>query len=288
MKTLSRSLIPNDFIYYRSGSRVFFDYYRKYTNNIVERIGKGYEFWTAWHIFPGCWSIIVEKNDTELTRIDLKKAGISHGIIWWTPMRRLDKPAGWWKVPTWFTKKNIHSSRSAFSIFDHPDYWNKWIAPARAHRRKVIENIENGTIEISTNCSLDDFLILYQDTPVHDGEKSSRIRMTRKLLSDHELGYRIYTASVGGRVLAGAIFIDEGVTSEYWVSFYHADSHPYHLGIALIDRWMLDSYELSIQYCDLDHMRDSGQSRSYAGYTQFKSGLADHDVYFHDMWIRIF
>ena len=68
--------------------------------------------------------------------------------------------------------------------------------------------------------------------------------MTRKLLKDRESGYRIYTASVGGRVLAGAIFIDEGVTSEYWVSFYHRDSHPYHLGIALLDRWFLDSYEL--------------------------------------------
>ena len=40
MKTLSRSLIPTDFSYYRTGSRVFFDYYKKYTDNIVERIGK--------------------------------------------------------------------------------------------------------------------------------------------------------------------------------------------------------------------------------------------------------
>lgn len=78
------------------------------------------------------------------------------------------------------------------------------------------------------------------------------------------------------------------MTSEYWVSFYYPDSHPYHLGVALLDRWMLDSYELSIQYCDLDHMRDSGQSASYAGYTQFKSSIADHDAYFHDMWIKFF
>ncbi len=288
MKTLSRSFIPLDFTYYRTGSRLFYEYYCKYTNNIIERIGNWYEFWTGFQIFPGVWSVTLEKNDTELTQTELQKSWISHGIIWWTPMRRLEKPVWWWRVPRWFTRKNIHSSRSAFMILNRSDYWNKWAAPARSHRRKVIENIEKGTIEISTACSLDDFLSLYQDTPVHDGEKSSRIRMTRKLLEDRESGYRIYIASVGGRVLAGAIFIDEGVTSEYWVSFYHTDSHPYHLGIALMDRWMLDSYEKWIKYCDLDHMRDSGQSRSYAGYTQFKSGLADHDIYFHDMWIRIF
>jgi hypothetical protein len=288
MKSLHRSLIPLDFSYYRTGSRVFYEYYRKYSSSIVERIGKWYEFWTAWQALPGWWSVTIEKQDTELSVTDLKKSGISHGIIWWTPMRRIEKPRWWWRLPTWFTQKNIHSSRSAFSILDRPDYWNKWTTSARAHRRRILQNIENGTIEISTTCSLDDFLRIYQDTPVHDREKFSRIRMTRKLLENSESWYRIYTASVWGRVLAGAIFIDEGVTSEYWVSFYHPDSHPYHLGIALLDRWMLDSREKSIKYCDLDHMRDQWQSVSYAGYTQFKSSIADHDVYFHDMWIKFF
>ncbi len=288
MKTLPRSSIPIDFSYYRTGSRLFYDYYRRYTNLIIERIGKWYEFWTAWQLLPGCWSVIIEKNDAEITKERLQKSWISHGIICWTPMRRTEKPRGWWRVPTWYTKRNIHSSRSAFSILDRPDYWNKWIAPARAHRRKVLQNVENGTIEISSDCSLVDFLSVYRDTPVHDREKWSRIRMTRKLLGSQESAYRIYTASVWWRVLAGAIFIDEGVTSEYWVSFYHSDSHPYHLGIALMNQWMLDSYTNWIQYCDLDHMRDSGQSGSYAGYTQFKSSIADHDVYFHDMWIKIF
>ncbi len=288
MKTLSRSLIPPDFTYYRTGSRLFYEYYRRYTSHIVSRIGQWYEFWIAWNIFPGWWSVTIEKNDTELTITDLKKSGISHGIIWWTPMRAMEKPKWWWQVPSWFTKKNIHSSRSAFSIIDHSDYWNKWTAPARAHRRKVLANIEHGTIEILSDSWLDDFLLLYQSTPVHDSEKWSRIRMTRKLLQNQESGYRIYTAAVWGRVLAGAIFIDEGLTSEYWVSFYHQDSHPYHLGIAIMDRWFLDSYKNWIQYCDLDHMRDTFQSSKYSGYTKFKESIADHDVYFHDMWIKIF
>lgn len=35
-------------------------------------------------------------------------------------------------------------------------------------------------------------------------------------------------------------------------------------------------------------MRDQYQSRSYAGYTKFKESIVDHDVFFHDLWVKIF
>ena len=54
---------------------------------------------------------------------------------------------------------------------------------------------------------------------------------------------RIYIAYIDDIPLAGAIYIDEGVTSEYFTSFYSLESHPYHLGIAMMDRWFLDSYQ---------------------------------------------
>jgi hypothetical protein len=288
MKTLARSFIPTDFSYYRTGSRVWFDYYKKYTRLIVGKIGMGYEFFTAFCIFPGFYSITLEKHDEELTRDHLKKSGISHGIVWWTPMRKIEKPKGWWRVPTWFTRYDIHSSRSAFSILDRADYWNKWTGSARAHRRHVLENRSIGKIRISNNATLEEFLSLYASTKIHDPHKSFVAHMTKKLFTESESSYRIYIAYVDDIPLAGALFIDDWVTSEYWASFYHQDSHPYHLGIALMDQWYLDSYENWIQYCDLDHMQDVGQSSGYAGYTQFKSSIADHDVYFHDMWIKIF
>lgn len=49
--------------------------------------------------------------------------------------------------------------------------------------------------------------------------------------------------TIDGKVLAGAIFIDEDVTSEYFTSFYSRDAYEYHLGIAMMDAWFLDSYE---------------------------------------------
>ncbi len=288
MKTLLRNLIPDDFVYYRTGSRIFREYYRKYSNLIIENVGKGNEFFTAFRSFPGFWSITAEKHDEEITRDQLKAVWISHGIIFWTPLRRIEKPKGWIRMPRWFTKWDIHSSRSAFSILDREDYYNKWSSSARAHRRHVLENISLGKIRIDTTATIEDFLVFYNSTKIHDPHKSFVARMTAKLFQSTQSDYRVYIVYVDDRPLAGAVFIDEWTTSEYWASFYHEDSRPYHLGIAIMDQWFLDSYKNWIQYCDLDHMRDRGQSLWYAWYTKFKESIADYDVYFHDMWIRIF
>lgn len=290
MKTLSRSLIPIDFSYYRTGSRVWYDYYRKYTWLIIHRIGSGYEFIKAGRIIGNIYSVIAEKIDTEPTREMLTELGIKHGIIFWWPMRVMERPKWWIRLPNIFHRLEwfFHSSRSSFSIIDRADYWNKWIAPARAHRRKVLELIDSGTLRIEQITDLSTYLDIYRETRVPDPHKAYLTQwLTRKATIGID-DIRIYIAYVDGRPLAWAIFIDESITSEYFTSFYHVDSHPYHLGIALMDRWFLDSYELWIQYCDLDHMQDSGQSGSYAGYTQFKSSIADYDVYFHDMWIKFF
>lgn len=288
MKTLPRSDIPIDYTYYRTGSRIWFDYYKKFTRLLIWKIGSGYEFFTAFQALPGFYSITVEKNDIEINREILKKSWISHGIVWWTPIRKTDKSRGWWRVPTWFTKWDIHASRSAFSMLDTPEYWNKWSWSARAHRRHVLENRSIGKIRISSDESIEKFLELYNSTKIHDPNKLFVARMTDKLFSQKKDGYRVFMIYVDDVPLAGAVFIDEWVTSEYWASFYHEDARQYHLGIAMMDAWYLDSFRKWIRYCDLDHMRDSGQLSSYAGYTEFKSSIADHDIYFHDMWIRIF
>lgn len=287
MKTLHRKDIPTDFSYYRTGSKVFFEYYKKYSSKVIP-LGRNNEFITAFQILPGFWTISAEKHDIEITPDFLLKNGIYHGIVWWTPMHDTEKPKWWLRVPTWLTRWNIHSSRSAFSILDREDYWMKWSSKARAHRRHVLEDIQKGVIRIEKNISLEQFLEIYKDANIKDPNKGFVYRMTKKLFSEQKSWYRIFLAYVDNVPLAGALFLDERMTSEYWASFYARESHPYHLGIALMDAWYLDSYEKWIKYCDLDHMRDSWQSLGYAWYTKFKSSIADHDVYFHDMWVKIF
>lgn len=220
----------------------------------------------------------------------LKKLGIKHGIIFWWPMRMTQKPKWWFRFPRILLQyyEYFHSTRSAFSVLDRADYWNKWSPTARAHRRKILGFIESGKLRIDCITDPQVYLDIYKNVRVPDPNKAYLTQWCQRKFALGTENIRIYIAYIDDAPLAGAIFIDEGVTSEYFTSFYSRESHPYHLWIAIMDRWFLDSYEKWIQYCDLDHMRDRFQSSSYAGYTKFKESIADYDVYFHDMWIKIF
>lgn len=288
MKTLSRTLIPNDFTYYRTGSQIFYEYYKKYTSLKIWHIWYGFEFFKASPLFFYFMSITVEKQDIEPTKELLKKSWIHHGIILWTPMKKTQKPSGWFRVPTWFTKMNIWSSRSAFSLLDRVDYWNKWSSKARAHRKHILKNISSWKIFIDKNASVEEFLDIYIHTKIDDPNKDIIYNMTKKLFFETKTSYQIFIIYVDKKALAGAIFINEWVTSEYWASFYHEKSKPYHLWIAVMDAWFSESYKKWIKYCDLDHMQDTNQSSWFAWYTKFKTSIADYDVYFHDMWVKIF
>lgn len=288
MKTLCRSLIPKDFTYYRTWSQIFFEYYKKYTSLIIEQTGNWYEFLKANWLFFWFKSITVEKQDIEPTKEKLKKLWISHGIVFWTPMRVLKKPKGWWKIPTWFTKWDIHSSRSAFCVLDRKDYWNKWSGNARAHRKHVIENISLWKIYINENANLKEFLKLYKNTKINDPNKNFVYKMTKKLFLETKTSYQVIITYVENKPLAWAVFINQWITSEYFASFYHEDSKPYHLWIAIMDAWFSISYKKWMKYLDLDHMQDKNQLSWYAWYTKFKESIADFDVYFHDMWVKIF
>ena len=195
MKTLDRSDIPEDFTYYRSGSRVFYEYYKKYTKMIVFRIGKWYEFIKAWRIIGNIYRVNVEKIDQEPTVEKVRKQGTKHGVIWWWPMHKKEKPKGWFRLPTFLAKENFHSSRSAFSILDREDYWNKWVPSARAHRRKVHGLIEKWVLRIEQTLDMNVYLEAYKKTKVPDPFKSWLIRWSEGVRDlKLEENTRIYVA----------------------------------------------------------------------------------------------
>lgn len=160
------------------------------------------------------------------------------------------------------TRRLLHSSHSAFSLLDRSDYWNKWSPNARAHRRKIQDLIGEKRLQIIQTKDTELFLNIYSHTDIPDPNKDQLIDWLKKSFAISLDDMRIYIAYVDDIPLAGAIFIDEGVTTEYFTSFYHHDSKIYHLGIALMDRWFHDSYEKGMKYCDFDHMYDGRHTRS--------------------------
>jgi hypothetical protein len=247
-----------------------------------EFIGLNQLFWTQ------AYSILAFRTDAEITPEIAHQLGVKKGIVFWAPKSITLRPKWWYRLPTIFAKMLQHSSRTAFSVLDTPDYWKKWSPKARNHRRKIRGLIEEWTLQLKWSDHLEEYISVYEKTPVPDPYKAYLLHWCRSVSSRPNQKIRILMAYIQGEPLAGAIFIDEGATSEYFTSFYHKDAKPYHLWIAIMDYWFQDSYEKWFKYADLDHMRDRGQSKSLQGYTTFKESIADYDVYFHDIWVRFF
>lgn len=297
MKKLLRSQIPLDYHYYRSHSKAFFEYilHSEWRNTIkVEENG---EYAYIQHYFWWLFSIaFFEKCDIEPTKELLRKYGMNRGIIFWSGWRE-SCPIFIWESKSFFQKWWIrlgyyfshlyhHSTRSAFSVLDSQEYYKKWSSKARWHRNKIQKEYESGKITINTNTSLEDFLVVYRKTKIRHKWKAYNIWRQKYLSKNHSANIRIYTASVDGLILAGAIFLDDVPTSTYLIAFQDDRGKPYHLGLAIIDRWFLDSQKLGYRYLDFDHMRSIFDPFSYEGYTKFKSELAEYELSFWDIWVK--
>ena len=289
MKKLSPTELPEEYHYYRSHAR-------SYANYLVHSQGS----WTVlvdeveWfgYITHYCFLLfsyaVFEKSDIEPTRELLQKYGMKRGLVLWSGWHR-DRPIGsWWLRLGYVISRSFHhSTRSAFSVLDVQEYWKKWQSNMRGHRSKIHKLLQSGKISINTNASWEEFHLAYEKTKLPHGYKRYLIYRQNFLMNKHPEDFRIFLASVDGEVLAGAIFLDDCPTSTYLIAFQNNEAKRYHLGLALIDRWFADSYTLGYRYLDFDHMKDIFDSSGYAGYTQFKGEIADYDVRFWRVFMKL-
>ncbi|MDD2745243.1 MAG: GNAT family N-acetyltransferase [Candidatus Gracilibacteria bacterium] len=259
----------------------------KYNVSLIEEDGW---FGHVHHFFGGAFSMAyLEKCDIEPTYELFKKYGMKRGFAFWSGWRKTEpKSDGWWKYKYFFSRQYHHSTRSAFSVLDTPEYWKKWTSGPRGHRHKILRQVAEGIIEINMNASLEDFITAHRAT--RNSTKIGPLFITRQkfLCQHHPDSVRIFLASVEGKPLAGAAFLDDGVTSTYLIAFQHPLGKRYHLGLAIIDRWFADSLGQGFKYLDFDHMRDALDPSSYSGYTDFKSGVADYELKFPTVFVKWF
>lgn len=146
--------------------------------------------------------------------------------------------------------------------------------------------MKDGTIYIETRARPEDFLSIYSCTKISHSFQDFYMKRQKSLYLHAPENIRTYIAYVHGVPLAGATFLDDHPTSTYLIGFQDPKAKDYHLGLALMDAWFEDSKNQDFRYLDLDHMRDTGESRSFRGYTHFKSRLADYEVLFREVWFR--
>ena len=290
MRTIFPSEIPEDYHYYRSHSKAYFDYVMRSEWSHAVRIEEGWDYAYVHHYFFWLFSIACfEKCDIEPTRELLAKYGMKRGIVFWSAWRREKSRGMWWyNLGYIFSYLYHHSTRSAFSVLDTPEYWKKWSSSARGHRNRIVREIESGNIRIDADTSFEKFLEVYRRTKVPHKWKRYFIWRQKYLSEKHSANIRIYTASIHWEILAGAVFLDDAPTSTYLIAFQDDRAKPHHLWLAILDRWFSLSQKLGYKYLDLDHMRDSLDPLGYAGYTRFKSEIADYDIFFRKLWMKIF
>lgn len=290
MKPISLHELPLDYFYYRSYTSAFGGFYReKSPKNIilVEEDGnygyiKHYLFW--WFSIG-----VFEKSDINPTPELLKKYGMKRGLVFWSPWHYPPKKkTGWLSLGYLISHEFHHSIHSAFSVLDCKDYQQKWSSNARNHRKRIQKYLDQWEITIQSDTSWEDFLSAYSATPLPHRYKNYFIWRQKYFQERFPEKFRIITASVWGKILAGAIFLDDHPTSTYLIAFQHSDAKKYHLGLAVLDAWYGDSYNKWYKYLDLDHMYSFLDTRSYLGYTRFKSELADYDVRFPAVYMKLF
>lgn len=298
MKILFRSEIPWDYHYYRSHSKAYFDYIIhsewKHVVKVEENGGYGYIHHYFWWFFSIAF---FEKCDIQPTKELLIQYGMKRGIVFWSGWKMSSPTLAWeskdifqkwWiRLGYYFSHLYHHSTRSAFSLLNTREYWKKWSSKARWHRNKIFRELEEWKIIINTDASLEDFLEVYKKTKIHHKWKAYNIWRQKFLSKNYSANIRIYTASVDWVILAGAIFLDDHPTSTYLIAFQDDAGKSYHLGLALIDRWFFESQKVGYKYLDLDHMRDSLDPLSYEGYTKFKSEIADYELRWREVWVKI-
>lgn len=292
MKTLLRQDIPEDFVSYRTGSEVFYGYCRdfywwkvlRYCDALFEFYRIDSWFWWIWH------TVEVEKIDIEPSIDVIRGAGVHHGVIFWTPRRNIQKPAGWIKLPRFLGRKFPYSSRIAFiELGASWEYWNKWSSKARNHRKNFLKQQKENIVHIEQSDDITLFRDMYKSAQIRDPHKSIHIQWLNRVIQTQWIkNKRIYFWYIWEKIVSGALFIDMGTTSEYFLSFYPIESRWHQFGIGLLDRWMQDSLDMGIKYCDLDHMWNIWCPNSQKWYTEFKSNIAEYDVYFEDVWVKFF
>lgn len=292
MKTLLRSDIPGDFIFYRTGSEVFYEYSRDfYWWKVLRPRDDVFEFYRIDSWFGWLWyTVEAEKIDREPRISDIRNSGAKHGVIFWTPKKNTQKPAWWIALPRWLWRKFPYSSRSAFIELDGSgEYWRKWTSKARNHRKNFLKQQTEKLIHVEQSDDLMLFRDMYKSAHISDPHKRIHLQWLNRVIQTQWMkNKRIYFWYIWDKIVTWALFIDMGTTSEYFMSFYPPESRSYQFGIGLLDRWMQDSLEMGIRYCDLDHMWNIGCPNSQKWYTEFKSWIAEYDVYFEDVWIKFF
>lgn len=222
-------------------------------------------------------------TDTEPNIEDIKReAGIKHGLIIWSPWRKslAAKPWRRWMLPPLHVKGNGLSYVS-------DGYQERWSQAARRDLRKF-EMSGKKIFSVKREDFVRELMLSSQKSFV----KSMFNEMIRRL-KNSQLSFWLVekpdppNSEKKGEILGGLAVMDYGNTSVHLAAFNSADKDD-RSGTGLINHWYQYALKKGIKYLNFGHLRQSGEPKSWQGYSDFKRKFIDQEIIIENEYFRFF
>ncbi|MBI3633971.1 MAG: methyltransferase domain-containing protein [Candidatus Vogelbacteria bacterium] len=239
-------------------------------------VGKPGEYFFIQSLFAGFGVITAMHTDMMPTPEQIRKdSGITHGIIFWSPWRRVFAPKPWHKnfLPP------LHQRGNGVSIVKQ-NYKDSWSQTSRRDLKKFLSS----DIEIK-RVTKEKFVAGLGQSLLSNSLKKVFASMLERL-SAAKIEY--WVTEKDGEVLGGLAVMDYGNTSAHLVAYMTKRGQEYQAGTGLIDYWNQYALKSGIKYLNFGNIRESGEPRAWQGYSDFKRKFMDREIVIENEYFRFF
>ncbi|MBI4272589.1 hypothetical protein HY621_01945 [Candidatus Uhrbacteria bacterium] len=199
-----------------------------------------------------------------------------HGMISWTPWRRMDMPSPWRPLSSPFFP---HDWRSGFARV-RQEYQTAWSQRARRNLRKCISSgiqMRQGTVEEYCNS--------FRKGLIPHSLKGLVIQKIQRLPKENLVSFLAqgHTGVIGGL----CVFRYDHLSSHISSSLTQEGKES-NVGTGCIDAWVRWALDEKIKYLNFGGVWTDKDPKEWQGFSEFKRNFIDYEVAFNDAYYRFF
>jgi hypothetical protein len=204
-----------------------------------------------------------------------KETGVKHGVIFWSPWKRSFAEKPWRKVML----PPIHPKGNglAYVTAEYRDRWNQTA-------RRDFKKFKDAGVEIRS-VNKEQFLEALMASEQKNSIKSMFKFMIEKL-SGAEVHY--WVALKDGKIVSGLAVMNYDKTSVHLAAFTSEGEEGTYAGTGLIDYWYQYAIKKGIKYLNFGHIRQTGESKAWQGFSDFKKKFIDEEIVIRNQYFRFF
>ena len=252
--------LPAGYVHYKQSPSYLV--YSRAQNSKTDLVGKNGCLGIRWNYGPICFESYESDKEPEI------EPHKSFRLVIWQPITRLDKPSNWHR--SWL---QMNLRQTGFSEIKNPDrYWENWTAHAKRHRQKWLRDKSF----IINEGNLHEFISAYQKVRgLPFFMKRDFIKLIQKQKTAYNDLAHLFLAreKEANQAIAGLMVIDlhDINSSHHLVSFILPGARKTSVGVGLIDYWFKRAISDSLKFLNFGTVWAPGDSRSWKGFSQFKT-----------------